>query len=131
VPPRQPDEEPAQSGAAQCMRPEMFGPAVVPAATYAARTGATAHKFSELITSRERPLEECGLEAVLRRLATLTCNDGTNPFKGDLRAAHASRLGNTGPGGRCGSILDHYRAPCTEKTYDVHADMYFCTDAAS
>jgi hypothetical protein len=124
------DDGPPQ-GRPECLRPEAFGPAVVPAAIYAARTGAAAAKFSELATSPERPLEECGLEAVLKRLASLTCNDGKNPFNGNLRAAHASRLGNIGPGGRCGSILDHYQARCVEKTYDVHADMYFCTDAPS
>ena len=115
-------------GAAECHHPEPVGPVVVPEATYASRTGHDAVRFSQLNTSAERPLEECGLRTVLQRLATLTCDDGSNPFKGNLREAHASRAGNIGPGGRCGSILDQYDVPCREKTYAVHADMYLCSE---
>ncbi|MEM9070518.1 MAG: hypothetical protein AAGE52_18580 [Myxococcota bacterium] len=97
---------------------------------YDARHGLGATRFSELTTAHEKPLEECGLEAVLRRLAELKCDDGTNPYQGDLSAAHRSRAGNVGPGGRCGSIIDLYRATCPEGSYDVYADMYFCPSDA-
>jgi len=124
-----PGREAQESGAAaECHHPEPVGPVLVPDPVYASRTGHDAIRFSQLNTTAQRPLEECGLRTVLQRLATLTCDDGTNPFKGDLRAAHASRAGNIGPGGRCGSILDHYDVPCREKTYAVHADMYLCTE---
>jgi hypothetical protein len=106
----------------------MVGPVIAPEAIYAGRTGHDSTRFSQLNTSLQRPLEECGLRAILQRLATLTCDDGSSPFKGDLRAAHASRAGNLGPGGRCGSIVDQYDVPCREKTYAVHADMYLCTE---
>lgn len=96
---------------------------------YEKRWGAGVTKFSALKTNQSAPLEECGLRAVVTRLANLTCDDGTQPFNGDLNAAHASRSGNTGPGGRCGSILDRYVAPCSEARYEVYADMYFCTAA--
>jgi hypothetical protein len=118
----------APSAAAECQQPEMVGPVLVPESVYAARTGRDAVRFSQLSSTKERPLEECGLRTVLQRLATLTCDDGSNPFKGELQAAHQSRAGNVGPGGRCGSILDRYEVSCAEKTYSVFADMYLCTE---
>ncbi|MBX3251246.1 MAG: hypothetical protein KF901_28975 [Myxococcales bacterium] len=93
---------------------------------YATRTGHGRTRFSELMTSHAKPLEECGLEAVLLTLARLKCEDGSNPYGGDLRTAHRSRRGNVGPGGRCESIIDLYAAPCPEGVYEVYADMYFC-----
>jgi putative salt-induced outer membrane protein YdiY len=99
----------------------------VPPDVYAKRGGGGVQKFSALTTSQAAPLEECGLRAVVGRLASLTCDDGQQPFGGNLEKAHASRSGNTGPGGRCGNIVDRYEVPCAERTYAVFADMYFCT----
>jgi phage-related baseplate assembly protein len=109
----------------------MFGPSMVPREVYASRTGVMARKFSELATSKGKPLEECGLRTVLKRLVMLTCDDGSNPFAGDLRAAHASRSGSIGPGGRCDNIIDAYTVKCPERTYEVHADLYFCTEGVA
>jgi hypothetical protein len=114
-------------GKIACAQPEMFGPVLVPGGTYRARTGVSASRFSDLATTKALPLEECGLKSVLRRLVSLRCDDGSNPFAGDLRAAHTSRAGNFGPGGRCESIIDRYDVKCPEATYQVFADMYFCT----
>lgn len=99
---------------------------VASADAYADRAGLHATHFSELTTSQQAPLEECSLDAILGRLVTLQCDDGTNPFQGNPNAAHASRAGSTGSGGRCGAILDVYEVPCAEGTYSVFADMYFC-----
>ena len=119
---------PAGGGLA-CGRNEddLFAPSLVPHEAYASRTGVMAARFSQLATSMERPLEECGLRTVLQRLVALTCDDGSNPFRRDPRAAHASRRGSMGAGGRCEQIIDVYVVKCPEKTYEVHADMYFCT----
>ena len=95
-------------------------------AQYAARTGADAKSFATLITSKEKPLEECGIPPVLEKLAWLRCNDGSNPFGGKSQVAHASRSGSLGPGGRCDSIIDLYVVPCPEAKYDVYADSYVC-----
>ncbi|HEY3498051.1 MAG TPA: hypothetical protein VGK73_25305 [Polyangiaceae bacterium] len=123
-----PDDEP--SVPAWCGRsPDDFGPALVPPDRYERRAGAGIRSFAALTTSQAAPLEECGLEAALQRLAGMSCRDGQQPFAGDLQAAHRSRSGSTGPGGRCGSILDRYVARCSEATYDVYVDMYFCTEA--
>jgi len=67
------------------------------------------------------------IRAASRRLVSLRCNDGSNPFAGDLQAAHMSRAGSFGPGGRCDSIIDRYDVKCPEATYQVFADMYLCT----
>jgi hypothetical protein len=98
---------------------------------YLARTGAGVKVFSSLTTTKERPLEECGIPGVLNRLVALRCDDGSNPFGGDGRRAHASRRGNVGPGGRCDSIIDLYIVPCPEKTYEVYADSYICPEGTS
>ena len=115
-----------RNGNPACPRPEMFGPVQVMPDVYRARLGAGAQRFSELSTTKARPLEECGLKPMLRRLMELRCDDRSNPFGGDLHVAHASRAGNFGPGGRCESIIDRYDVKCPEATYQVYADMYFC-----
>ena len=116
-------------GGIACQRAdEIFGPSLVPHDAYASRTGVMATRFSQLSTSMQRPLEECGLRTVLQRLVSLRCDDGSNPFDRDMRAAHASRRGSMGAGGRCEQIIDVYEVRCPEKTYEVHADMYFCTE---
>ncbi len=104
----------------------MFGPSMVDPQVYEQRHGAGATRFSEVVTTQEYPLEACGLETSLTELARLTCDDGRNPFGGDTRAAHASRAGNVGGGGRCEQIIDLYRVPCPEQEYKVFIDMYFC-----
>lgn len=112
-------------------RPEQFGPVIVSASQYAARHAATASKFSEVQSSASQPAEVCGVGAGIELIATLTCDDGTNPFKGDRMAAHASRAGNVGPGGRCDSIIDLYPVTCPEGTFEIYIDSYVCADLAA
>ena len=110
---------------ARCPRDGSFGPVVLDRERYEVRTGADAKSFATLITSKDKPLEDCGIPAVLEKLTWLRCNDGSNPFDGKVRAAHASRSGSVGPGGRCGSIIDLYVVRCPEATYEVFADSYY------
>jgi hypothetical protein len=104
---------------------------IVSASQYASRYAATASKFSEVRSSPSQPAEVCGIGAGVALIATLTCDDGTNPYKGDRMAAHASRAGNVGPGGRCGSIIDHYPVACPEGSFDIYIDSYVCADLAA
>jgi hypothetical protein len=104
----------------------MFGPVFLPPEGFRARNGADATKFAQLSMSKELPLEECGVRATVEKLALLRCEDGSNPFDLDLRVAHASRRGNVGPGGRCGSMIDVYQVVCPERSYEVFADSYVC-----
>jgi hypothetical protein len=115
----------AESGAIECNRPEQFGPVIVTESQYLERHGARATKFSELATSKEQPAEVCGIEAQVNYLLDLRCDDGTNPYA-NFDAAHGSRVGNVGPGGRCDSIIDLYAVPCPEGNYEVFIDAYIC-----
>ncbi len=121
----------APAAATSCERPDELGPAIIPEQDYLHRGGVGAAAFSDLATTQAAPLEECGLRATLTRLATLFCANGPNPFNGDLSAAHRTRRGNTGSGGRCGSIIDVYEIPCPEKTYEVYSDLYVCSDSTA
>lgn len=115
-------ELPAPAAAADCHRPEgMFGPVVRPGPN--AHSDAT--RFSELNTSQSNPVEVCMVDGQLERLMQLTCDDGSRAFT-DRATAHASRSGNTGPGGQCDSIIDLFVVTCPEATYEVHMDMYVC-----
>jgi hypothetical protein len=111
-----------------CERPDMFGPVMLTPEQYLRRTGAEAKKFSDLPTTKELPIEVCGTDRQLEFLTRVTCDDGSHPFA-HTDAAHRARVGSVGPGGRCGSIIDRYRVPCPEGTYDVFMDLYMCTTA--
>jgi hypothetical protein len=92
-------------------------------------TGVTA--LASITTSQAHPIEVCGVPAENVWLASSTCADGSHPYPGaDLEtregSVEASRAGNTGEGGRCGGIIDLYKAKCPEKTYDVYIDMNLC-----
>lgn len=114
----------------QCKRASPFGPVEVTEEQYASRHGALARDYAGLTTSKEQPLEVCGIRAALQALLLLRCADGRSPFR-DARQAHASRAGSVGPGGRCESIIDHYEVPCAEKTYAVYVDSYVCLPGTS
>lgn len=135
VAPEQEGSEPTTTPPADapltCERPQDFGPVLVTATQYANRYAANASKFSEVASTKERPAEVCGIGTGVELIATLTCDDGTNPYKGDRMAAHSSRAGNVGPGGRCGSIIDHYPVVCPEGSYDIYIDSYMCADLAA
>ncbi len=108
-----------------CPRANVFSPVALPKDAWAQRTGADTAKFSALATSQAAPVEVCGVEGQLTWLTKVRCDDGSNPFP-SLSAAHGSRLGSTGEGGRCGSIIDLYVVPCPEKKYQVYMDLYVC-----
>jgi len=122
-PPRSKSTPVAQ--AISCERPDTYGPVWVDPAAYASRRGAAQQKFSEIVSTKAEPIEACGVLGSVNELLRLRCDDGSNPFQ-TKEAAHDSRSGNVGPGGRCGSIVDLYRVPCPEKTYSVFIDMYIC-----
>jgi hypothetical protein len=142
-PPEEPDPEPteeaperasapppAELAKIKCERANDFSPVVLDAASYPNRRGATASRFSEVPTTKEEPLEACGVKGSLEALLRLRCDDGSNPFP-SREAAHGSRSGNVGAGGRCGSIVDLYQVPCREQTYKVFIDMYMCPGAST
>ena len=97
----------------------------VPAAEFAQRNGAGVTRFRDAHSSKAQPIEMCGIDGGIDWLESLTCDDGSHPVTSHGRA-EALRAGNVGPGGRCGSIIDLYRVPCPEATYDVYVDGYIC-----
>lgn len=97
----------------------------VTADDYATHNGSSYTHYSQVVSSREAPIERCTMQDEGHWLGTLTCADGSHPIKDAWEAEHA-RVGNVGPGGRCGSIVDHYRVPCPEGATDIFIDAYVC-----
>jgi hypothetical protein len=94
-------------------------------AAYAARNGATVTRLPDAHSTKERPIETCGISAGLDWLVAATCSDGSHPIK-SRDAAEAARVENVGRGGTCGSIIDLYHVRCTDAEYDVYVDGYVC-----
>lgn len=113
----------------RCGEPGL-GPVRLTEEEAAARTGARARRFSDVRTSRERPVEVCGVEAQHQWLLRATCDDGSHPFRSEPEAA-AARAGNVGSGGRCDGTIDLYEVPCPERTYEVFMDLYMCAPGES
>ena len=87
--------------------------------------GRLATKFSAAPSTKDHPIEVCGMPDQLAYLTRVTCNDGGKPFA-DRTAADHARVGNVGPGGRCKRVVDEYAVPCPEATYQVFIDPYRC-----
>jgi len=126
TPPVAPLADPVTTGLG-CRRAEPLGPVLIPAARADERHGSNARTFDQLITTMEQPAEVCAIAGELELLTRLRCADGTSPFA-DAADAHAARVKNVGPGGRCGSVVDLYRVPCEEQTWEVFLDMYVCPE---
>lgn len=103
-------------------------PVGMPADEFAKRKAAMVTRYSQATSTKEEPIEVCGIwdqGGQVDWLLSLTCDDGSHPFNG-IHQAHASRAGNVGAGGRCGSIIDLYEVPCPEGTYSIYIDAYVC-----
>lgn len=109
---------------------DMMGGAQLSDAQAVMRRGVGARTFADVLTTSEKPIEVCGVREQLAWLTTVTCADGTNPFA-DARMAHGARVGNVGPGGLCGHIIDVYAVGCPEARYDVYMDLYMCPPGGS
>ena len=97
----------------------------IPRGEWDKRNGAGVTKFSQAKSTKDLPIEVCTIAGEAEWLQELACEDGTKPIAGH-EAAEMARVGNVGKGGRCGSIIDHYRVKCEEKTYDLYVDGYVC-----
>lgn len=100
-------------------------PAGFPKAEWEKRNGANATKYSQVVATRDKPVESCGVQAENEWLVAMSCNDGSHPIQSGNDAENA-RNGSVGAGGRCGSVIDHYVVKCPEKTYDIFMDAYVC-----
>ena len=116
----------AAAQASACDRPTgMFGPVALAGGDD--RYGEGVRSLSEAKTSKEQPIEVCSVRGQLAWLMQAQCEDGSQPFT-DPGSAHASRVGNVGPGGRCESVIDLYQVPCPEGEVAVYMDLYMCRD---
>lgn len=106
-------------------RPEEFGPIVLDAEHAAHRRFRDVTKYSAAKTTKEKPIEVCGVRKQQDWLMAATCNDGSRPFA-DTNEIRESRRGNVGFGGTCNTIIDLYVATCPEGQYELHIDMYHC-----
>lgn len=95
-----------------------------------ARRGLGDRVFGETPSTVQSPIQVCGLRGQLEWLTRLTCADGSRPWGKDFQKAHNARTGSTMGYPRCpgdiGNMVDHYKAPCPEKQYDVYIDLYEC-----
>jgi hypothetical protein len=108
-----------------CSQRDVYAPVGLSQADFDRRKGATTRRFSEAASTKDDPIAVCGIRNEMTWLLAGTCDDGTNPYQ-SFDHAHASRVGNVGPGGLCGSIIDLYEVPCPEGTYAIYIDAYVC-----
>lgn len=107
------------------LHPDDFGPYMLTAEQAATRHGLGATSYAAAPSSKEQPIEVCGVHSSQQWLIAAACADGSHPIKAPAAAAR-SRAGNVGPGGRCGAFVDRYVVKCPEAAYDVFIDMYMC-----
>lgn len=117
----EPSPPPSTSGSS-CNRPDPLGPVLMPTAD-AQRSPATTI-LPNLNSSKESPVELCGVEAELNWLVTLRCLNGSVPLR-TVRDASAARSRSI-RAGRCDSMVDLFDVNCPERTYVVFVDAYVC-----
>jgi hypothetical protein len=105
--------------------PDPIGPFVLSAELANARRGLGVKAYADAKSSKDEPIEVCGVSASHQWLVNAACADGSHPVT-SLPAAAKSRARNVGAGGRCSSIIDKYVVQCPEAAYDVYIDMYMC-----
>ena len=110
-----------------CADTATYAPVGVSPQEFLRRKGTGIRRFSQAQSTKDQPVEVCGIPAQMEWLLAMTCDDGSRPFR-SYDHAHSSRAGNVGPGGRCGSIVDLYEVPCPEGTYQVFIDAYVCPE---
>jgi hypothetical protein len=108
-----------------CAQTDVYGAVGYPREQWERRKGARAAHFSEVPSSKDAPIEVCGIASEGEWLAQVRCDDGSLAFRSPAQAEPA-RVGNVGPGGRCGAIVDLYEVRCPEKSYEVFIDAYVC-----
>lgn len=116
-------QAPPQQDLRACNDKSTMSPVGLPRAEWDKRNGAGATKFSQVKSTKEAPVEMCGIQEENRWLESLACDDGSKP----VGQAEMVRAGNVGPGGRCGSIIDQYNVTCPGgKQYPIFIDAYVC-----
>src|SRR5262249_36786840 len=97
----------------------------IPREEWGHRPGAGVTRLRDAVSSPGEPIEICGQGAAASWLATLRCDDGSQPIK-DAADIQRARTGNVGRGGRCMAYIDHYAVACPESSYELYVDAYLC-----
>ncbi|MFT3697425.1 MAG: hypothetical protein QM831_30055 [Kofleriaceae bacterium] len=95
----------------------------------AERYGAGVQGLHTIATSERRPIEVCGAMNELRWLTAARCDDGKNPWGGNMGRAHGFRrraISYLSKEDACTPVIDVYEADCPEGVYAVFMDMDFC-----
>lgn len=111
--------------AASCERTGPASAIAIPRDAWQHRTGAAVIRLRDVRSSKDRPVEMCGIPQANHWLMALRCDDRSRPIASEADAERA-RPGNVGPGGRCRSIIDRYVVPCPEARYELFVDSYVC-----
>ncbi len=106
-------------------RADGFGPVALDDAEAAGRRGKNTQKFGDTPSTQAKPIEVCGVHGEQAWLMRVKCSDGSRAFD-NRDQVRLARVGSTGGGGRCDSMIDHYAVTCPEDLYDVFLDMYMC-----
>ena len=105
-----------------CNRPDPFGPVLMPTADIRKPPADT--NLPAVNSSKESPIELCGIEAELAWLVALRCQNGSAPLR-TMRDASAARS-HSMRAGRCDSMVDLFDVNCPERTQAVYVDAYVC-----
>lgn len=115
-----PEEPPKPAGDAWCAnRPETFGPFILDETLAKQRHGLHSKTYADADSTKEKPVEVCGIPAARAWLEQTKCPDGSV-------GNQLGRVGNVGPGGRCGAIIDKYKVACPDGSINVFIDVYMC-----
>lgn len=123
-----PSGEPA---ALDCSKNKSDGGIAVSDTRAQARRGYDDQRFSDRLTTADKPIEVCGFVQQLDWLTAMHCDDGSRPWGDDVHTAHAARRGSLLPANEetsCGRRIDAYDVACPEKTYVVYINLYVCPD---
>jgi hypothetical protein len=120
-----PNAAPAGADPMCASHPDELGPWVLTADQMNQRVGTGVTALASIPTTKDHTIEVCGVAAENQWLAASTCANGSHPYASPDQVEQ-TRAGNVGPGGRCGGIIDLYKVPCPERTYDVYIDMNLC-----
>lgn len=100
-------------------RPEKAGPFLLDATQTMQRNGYAADKITEADSTKEHPIEVCGLEGARKWIAAARCPDGSV-------ASGEGRVGSVGLGGRCNTMIEKFKVSCPDGPINVFFAVHFC-----
>ncbi len=100
-------------------RPEKAGPFVLDATLAARRRGTGAKTYADVDSTKEQPIEVCGLEGARVWLEKTKCPDGSVGIQG-------GRFDSLGFGGRCNTMIERFKVGCPDGNLNVVFAVHFC-----